>query len=107
MTLEQHDRVMEVVRALDLTRGSYNEVERMDGYQLEHADGRRPYIFGYVRFNQDGGCTVYAYREFWDPEGRFQRQASGNNFRYTFNPDDESAMSYAIRSLRSSFDRSR
>ena len=107
MTPEQHDRTMAVIRAIDLPRGGHRIVERHDGYQLEHPDRRKPYVFGYVRFNQDGTCTMYAYREFWDPDGRFRRQASGNNFRYTFSPDDEGAMSYAIRSVRSSFDRSR
>lgn len=107
MPPEQHERAMGVIRALDLPKGAFAEVERMDGYQLEHADGKRPYVFGYVRFNQNGEYTVYAYRDFWDPEGRFQQQPSGKNFRYTFDPDDDSAMRYALRSVRSSFDRSR
>ena len=107
MTPHQHDQAMGVIRALDLPRGSFREAERMGGYQLEHTDGRRPYVFGYVRFNQSGECTVYAYRDFWDPEGRFQKQPSGNNFRYTFNPEDQGAMAYGLRSIRSSFDRSR
>ena len=107
MSPEQHERAMELIRELRLPRGSYQEVERYDGYQLEHIDGRRPYVFGYVRLNQDGDYTVYAYRDFWDPEQRFLRQSSGNNFRYTFHPDEDRAMQYALRAVRPSFDRSR
>ncbi len=105
--LRTGDLATEVINALGLPKGSYKVVERQNGYQLEHPDKKKPYVFGYVRFNQDGQCTMYAYRDFCDPERRFQRQLSGNNFRYTFNPDKDGAMKYALRAVRSSFDRSR
>ena len=108
MSPEQHERATELIQELGLPRGAYQEVESDDGYQLKHADGRpRPYVFGYVRFNQNGTYTVYAYRDFWDPDQRFQRQPTGNNFRYTFHPSTDGAMQYALRAVRTSFDRSR
>lgn len=101
------DRAAKVINALDLPDGAYKVVERRNGYQLEHPDKKKPYVFGYVRFNQDGQCTMYAYRDFWDPKHRFQRQPSGNNFRYTFNPNDYGEMNYALQAVKSSFDSSR
>lgn len=108
MTPEQHERAMAVIRALNLPEEAFQLVERKAGYQLEHADGRpRPYIFGYVRLNQDGDYTMYAYRDFWDPDGRFQQQPTANTYLYRFDPDCDDAMNYALRAVRSSFERSR
>ena len=101
------DWATEMINTLDIPKGSYKVVEKLNGYQLEHPDKKKPYVFGYVGLDQDGQCTMYAYRDFWDPECRFQRQLSGNNFRYTFNSNDKDAMKYALRAVRSSFDRSR
>ena len=101
------DWAIQVINTLDLPKGSYKVAEKNNGYQLEHPDKKEPNVFGYVGLNQDGQYTVYAYREFWDPECRFRRQPSGKIFRYTFNPNDKGAMIYALRAVRSSFDRSR
>ena len=64
--------------------------------------------FGSVRFNvrgQDPGkLTVYAVKGFHDPEERFKCQESDpKRCIYKFWPDDEEAMSYAARVVKSAY----
>ena len=58
MPPEQHERAMGVIRALDLPKGAFTEVGRMDGYQLEHADGKRPYVFGMSKLGRGRGFSL-------------------------------------------------
>ena len=75
-------------------------------YQLRCA-GQDP--LGAVRCNTTGRhkgmYTVYAYRPFFDPQGRFRSAISGNpdkkHLPYFFYPSDEEAMTYAIQTFSS------
>ncbi len=76
--------------------------ERHNGYTLRTPANVR---FGYVRFNNNGTCTVYAYLPFEDLEDRFVPQPSNHSdCRYTFEAGDDFARRYALSVLVSSYD---
>ena len=99
---------LEFISALGLTSGQYEKEEHSQGrggYRLYVASGsKRRLRFGYTRINVEGTMIVYANGEFSDPEGRFTAQRKNNYASYKFWPDDEDAMHYAAKVVRSAYE---
>lgn len=111
MNEDQHQRADEFVRRLQVH--DVQLTERDNGYDLGRPARTR---FGFVRYNVKGGnagsYTVYAYPQFDDPEGRFLNNSGlrahnpySRQWHFVFSPDDEDAVTYAVRVLKSACDR--
>ena len=111
MTEDQRQRANEFVRSLRVYVPDVELVEEHNAYRLKRPQRTR---FGSVRYNignsrgHAGMYTVCAYRQFDDPEGRFiNTTRSSRDWYYFFWPDDEGAMAYAVRVLKSACDSSK
>ncbi len=101
---------LEFICALDLTSGQYEKKDHQGGYRLYvSSDSKRTPRFGYVRLNvggpDPGKMVVYANGDFSDPEGRFTPQPKNpKDAWYKFWPDDNDAMRYAAKVVRSAYE---
>ena len=109
MDIVQRQRAEEFIANLELAPEQYRTIEKANAYNLDailpNGKTRR---FGSVRLNiggQDPGkLTVYAVKGFHDPEERFECQnQNSTHCLYKFFPDDEEAMEYAVRAVRSAY----
>ena len=106
----QRQYTLKFIRELGLTSGQYEKKDHSSGYRLYVAsDSKRPPRFGYVRLNQRGPdagkLVVYANGNFSDPEGRFTAQPKNpKDAWYKFWPDDNNAMRYAAKVVRSAYE---
>lgn len=111
MDVEQMRREKEFISKLDLKDGQIvvkpNSGGR--GYELDAIlPSGKTLRFSSVRFNiggQDPGkLTVYAQKGFYDPEERFTCQDKNpKSCHYKFWPDDEEAIEYAVRVVKSAY----
>lgn len=98
------------IEKLELAHDQYTRKEHASGYQLYiNTPTKRQPRFGYVRLNKTGSragmMTVYAIGDSTDPLERFQSQPKNDKDRvYWFWPDDEEAMSYAARVVKSAYE---
>ena len=106
---EQRRRAEEFVSRLGLRPEEYFKCESSNAYNLyANLPNGRTRQFGSVRLNiggQDPGkLTMYAVKGFHDPEERFECQESTQTHcLYKFWPDDEEAMEYAVRAVKSAY----
>ena len=97
------------ISALGLTPMQYEKREFRGGYRLYvSSDAKRLPKFGSVRLDiggrNPGKMTVYATGDFSDPEGRFTAQPKNpKDAWYKFWPDDNNAMHYAAKVVRSAY----
>ena len=111
MTPEQRERACEFIRRLRecIPCVVKRELEGKNSFRLGC-----PGIgcFGAVRYNIRGEnarkYTVYAYKPFDDPEGRFTTKSSKPDTKqdwfYPFSPSNDDAIKYAIGVLKSASD---
>jgi hypothetical protein len=106
----QRQHALKFIRELGLTSGQYEKKDHSGGYRLYiSSNSKRLPRFGYVRLNQRGPdagkLVVYANGDFSDPEGRFTAQPKNpKDAWYKFWPDDEYAMHYAAKVVRSAYE---
>jgi YgiT-type zinc finger domain-containing protein len=102
--------VEEFINRLGLTPEQYSTKEYANGYRLYvNTQKKRQPRFGYVRLNRTrehaGMMAVYAIGDFRDPENRFQSQPKNpKDCVYWFSPQDEDAMEYAVRVVKSAYE---
>ena len=102
--------VEEFINRLDLKQGEYTRKEYANGYRLYvNTPRKRQPRFGYVRLNRArehaGMMAVYAIGDFRDPEKRFQSQPKNpKDCVYWFSPNDDEAMNYAVRVVKSAYE---
>ena len=102
--------VEQFIEKLELAPDQYSRKERASGYQLYvKTPTKRQSRFGYVRLNisreHAGMMAVYAIGDFNDPDNRFQSQPQNpKECVYWFWPDDDEAMSYAVRAVKSAYE---
>ena len=111
MNQVQRQRAEDFIARLELVEGThYTKREtQSSAYRLYaiRQNGTKK-MFGSVRLNvggQDPGkLNVYANKGFYDPEARFTCQDSNpKDCHYKFWPDDEEAMEYAVRAVKSAY----
>ena len=105
----QRQHALEFIRELGLTSRQYEKKEFRGGYRLYVSSHlKRLPKFGSVRLNirgpDAGKLVVYATGDFFDPRGRFTAQPKNpKDAWYKFWPDDNDAMRYAAKVVRSAY----
>jgi hypothetical protein len=111
MNSMQNGETKEFIANLGLQPGQCRTTEFSsgNGYELDailpSGETRR---FGSVRLlirGEDAGkLTVYAVKDFSDPDEKFTcQERTPTHCWYRFSPDDKSAMRYAVRAVKSAY----
>ena len=102
--------VEEFIDRLGLTPEQYSRKPYANGYRLYvNTPTKRQQRFGYIRLNRTHEhaemMAVYAIGDFRDPENRFQSQPKNpKDCVYWFSPQDEDAMEYAVKVVKSAYE---